>query len=195
MTIQLLIINNHDSFTYNLVELIRAQDIYYQVVNIEDLDLNSVDAFTHILISPGPDVPSAYPKLFVLLEHYYQKKSILGICLGHQTLCQFFGAQLYNLKKVRHGQRRRVKVINKGLLFSELPKSFFIGLYHSWAVSKKLFPEKQLKVVAYCDEEIIMAVEHQSLPIYGIQFHPESYMSEHGHKIISKWLSIENENQ
>lgn len=195
MTIQLLIINNHDSFTYNLVELIRSQKINYQVINVEELDLNKVEIFSHILISPGPDVPKAYPQLFALLERYYQTKSILGVCLGHQALCQFFGGELYNLDKVRHGHKRKIFIKKKSLLFHKLPMSFCIGLYHSWAVAKDPFPEEELNILACCDEDIIMAVEHKNFPLYGIQFHPESYMSEYGYQIILNWLEIESKNQ
>lgn len=189
MTIHLLIINNHDSFTYNLVELIRKQNIPFQVVEVENLDLDQVENFSHILISPGPDVPAAYPQLFALLERYYQHKSILGVCLGHQTLCQFFGGNLYNLQQVRHGQRRKIIVNNNSVLFQNLPEEFYIGLYHSWAIAT-LDLTTELNIIGVCDENIIMAVQHKTLPLYGIQFHPESYMSEYGIKIIQNWLSL-----
>ena len=99
----LLIINNHDSFTFNLVDLIRRLDVPFHVVNVEALDLDSVEDFSHLLISPGPDVPRAYPQLFELLARYQHSKSILGVCLGHQMLCEFFGAELHNLPFPRHG--------------------------------------------------------------------------------------------
>ena len=158
---KLLIINNHDSFTFNLVYLIRKLNVPYDVLNVEDLKESTAEKYSHILISPGPDVPRAYPQLFSMLEKYYQQKSILGVCLGHQTLCEFFGGRLYNLDKVRHGQKRILKVRSNCL-----------------------------DVTALCDEGVVMAMQHKSLPIYGVQFHPESYMSDFGEQILRNWLNI-----
>ncbi|OOS01399.1 anthranilate synthase component II [Canicola haemoglobinophilus] len=188
MNTNLLIINNHDSFTYNLVDLIRRLDVNFTVINVEDLSHVEIEHFSHLLISPGPDVPEAYPQLFAMLEKYHQSKSILGVCLGHQTLCQFFGGKLYNLPKVRHGQAKQLKVRSNSKLFHNLPSSFQIGLYHSWAVSLEHFPEC-LEITAVCEDEVIMAMQHKTLPIYSVQFHPESYISEFGKQLIQNWLS------
>lgn len=185
---KLLIINNHDSFTFNLVDLIRRLNVPFTVLNVEDLQENTPDFYSHILISPGPDVPRVYPQLFAMLEKYHQKKSILGVCLGHQTLCEFFGGTLYNLGNVRHGQKRSLKVRSNSPLFSGLPCEFTIGLYHSWAVRAEDFP-KELTVTAVCDENVVMAMQHKYLPIYAVQFHPESYMSEYGEQILRNWLN------
>ncbi|MBN6069609.1 anthranilate synthase component II [Aggregatibacter actinomycetemcomitans] len=183
----LLIINNHDSFTFNLVDLIRRLVVPFQVVNVEDLDLGAVENFSHLLISPGPDVPRAYPQLFVLLERYHQRKSILGVCLGHQMLCEFFGAALYNLPSPRHGRAKLLHLVSDSPLFKNLSPTFQIGLYHSWAVSEAHFPA-QLQITARCSDNIIMAMQHKTLPIYGVQFHPESYISEYGEQILQNWL-------
>ncbi|MCW9698676.1 MULTISPECIES: anthranilate synthase component II [unclassified Avibacterium] len=187
MNTNLLIINNHDSFTYNLVDLIRQFDVPFSVQNVEHLSLDEVENFSHILISPGPDVPRAYPQLFAMLERYQHSKSILGVCLGHQTLCEFFGATLYNLAQVRHGQAKQIKVRSNSGLFLGLPSQFQIGLYHSWAVSKQNFPP-ELDITATCEEGIIMAMQHRHLPIFGVQFHPESYISAQGKRLIENWL-------
>ncbi|NBH75681.1 anthranilate synthase component II [Rodentibacter pneumotropicus] len=186
---KLLIIDNHDSFTFNLVELVRRLGVTFDVLNVEDLQESTPEFYSHLLISPGPDVPRAYPQLFEMLERYHQKKSMLGVCLGHQTLCEFFGGRLYNLDQVRHGQKRRVKVRSNSPLFSGLPVEFDIGLYHSWAVQDENFPE-ELEIIAMCDENVVMAMQHKFLPIYGVQFHPESYMSEYGEQILRNWLNI-----
>lgn len=183
----LLIINNHDSFTYNLVDLIRTLNIPFNVVNVENISLEQAEAFSHLLISPGPDVPEAYPQLFHLLQHFYRNKPILGVCLGHQTLCRFFGATLYNLADVRHGQNRKLKVRSNSRLFYGLPSQFRVGLYHSWAVAEQDFPA-ELDITARCSDGVIMAFEHQHLPIFGVQFHPESYISEYGKEILSNFL-------
>ena len=188
---KLLIIDNQDSFTYNLVDLVRRLDVPFCVRNVHELDLDEVENYSHLLISPGPDVPSAYPQLFAMLERYHQHKSILGVCLGLQTLCQFFGAQLYNLPNPRHGQQRQLiqqKEQGDFKIFFGLPAQFAIGLYHSWAVSDQDFPA-QLEVTARCDQGVIMAIQHKSLPIYAVQFHPESYMSEFGVEMLRNWLS------
>ncbi|WP_109077345.1 anthranilate synthase component II [Aggregatibacter kilianii] len=185
----LLIINNHDSFTFNLVDLIRRLAVPFEVVNVEDLALDAVDHFSHVLISPGPDVPRAYPQLFALLARYQNTKSILGVCLGHQMLCEFFGAELYNLPSPRHGQAKQLRRMADSLLFKNLPQTFQIGLYHSWAVSERDFPA-QLQITARCDDGVIMAMQHKTLPIYGVQFHPESYISEYGEQILRNWLQV-----
>ena len=186
---KLLIINNHDSFTFNLVDLIRRLNVPFDVLNVEELKVDTPENYSHILISPGPDVPRAYPQLFLMLENYHQKKSILGVCLGHQTLCEFFGGRLYNLASVRHGQKRMLKVSSISPLFFNLPESFHIGLYHSWAVRTEDFP-KCLEITALCDENVVMGMQHKTLPIYGVLFHPESYMSAFGEQILRNWLAI-----
>ncbi|MDU8925004.1 anthranilate synthase component II [Pasteurellaceae bacterium LIM206] len=187
---RLLIINNHDSFTYNLVDLARRliPESRMDVVNVERLDLDAVKKYSHILLSPGPDVPAAYPQLFACLQRYYRHKAILGVCLGHQTLCQFFGGTLYNLAEVRHGVAGRLKVRCDSRLFLHLPREFQIGLYHSWAVSAENFPA-ELEIVACCQEGVVMAMQHKRLPVYGVQFHPESYISEYGERILLNWLT------
>ena len=187
---RLLIINNHDSFTYNLVDLIRRIGVYFHVVDVEKLNLNQIENYSHILISPGPDVPQSYPPLFSMLRRFHASKAILGVCLGHQTLCQFFGAELFNLPDVRHGHAQRLKVRSNSRLFFGLPSEFTVGLYHSWAVSRQNFPS-QLDITATCGDEIIMAVQHRRLPVYGVQFHPESYISEYGEQILRNFLILE----
>lgn len=185
---KLLIINNHDSFTFNLVELIRRLDVPFDVINVEDLKPNTAAPYSHILISPGPDVPRAYPQLFEMLARFATQKSILGVCLGHQTLCEFFGGQLYHLPAPRHGQQRRAKVRADSPLFLNMPKEFEIGLYHSWAIAAENLPEA-LQITALCDEQVVMAFQHRTLPIYGVQFHPESYMSQYGERILRNWIT------
>lgn len=188
----LLIIDNHDSFTFNLVDLFRKIKVQTDVVSVEDLDLNQVEKYSHILISPGPDVPSAYPKLFTMLERYHQTKSILGVCLGHQVLCEFFSGELYNLNEVRHGQKRLLEQVVASPLFKELPQQFYVGLYHSWAILQNSLKNSPLVATAVCDEKVLMAMQHQSLPIYGVQFHPESFMTEFGKEILENWLKTHN---
>ncbi|TNH07899.1 anthranilate synthase component II [Testudinibacter sp. TR-2022] len=183
----LLIINNHDSFTYNLVDLLRRiEGLEMQVCDTENVDLDRVADFSHLLISPGPDVPSVYPQLFEVLHRYHQQKSILGVCLGHQTLCQFFGGELYNLAQIRHGRSAVLRQTDDSLLFKNLPQSFKIGLYHSWAI-KNLPP--CLQATAVDQDGTLMAMQHRTLPIFGVQFHPESFITEHGEQMLRNWLA------
>lgn len=184
----LLLIDNHDSFTFNLVDLLRKIGVETKVVSVEALNLAEVDAFSHIMISPGPDVPSAYPQLFAMLERYQYTKSIFGVCLGHQTLCEFFGGTLYNLDNVRHGQQRPLTQILDNPLFDGLPKQFNIGLYHSWAISQNSLANTPLVATALCDQNVLMAVKHTHLRLYGVQFHPESFITEFGEQLLRNWL-------
>lgn len=186
---KLLLIDNHDSFTFNLVDLLRKIGVEMEVVNVESLDLERVADFSHILISPGPDVPRAYPQLFEMLERYYQSKSILGVCLGHQTLCEFFGGELYNLQQVRHGQQRPLLQQQSNPIFAHLPDSFQIGLYHSWAILQNSLEKTPLVATATCDQGVLMAMQHETLPIYGVQFHPESFITEYGEQMLRNWLN------
>lgn len=185
----LLIIDNHDSFTFNLVDLLRKIGVEMEVVSVENLDLDDVERFSHILISPGPDVPRAYPQLFAMLSRYYQHKSILGVCLGHQTICEFFGGTLYNLDTVRHGQQRPIVSLKENKLFQGLPDSFHIGLYHSWAILQNSLENSPLVATTTCDQNVLMATQHESLPIYTVQFHPESFITEYGEQMLRNWLA------
>ncbi|MGX3065926.1 anthranilate synthase component II [Ursidibacter arcticus] len=185
----LLIIDNHDSFTFNLVDLLRKMNVESQVISVEQLNLDDVEKFSHIMISPGPDVPRAYPQLFEMLERYHQHKSILGVCLGHQTICEFFGGTLYNLENVRHGQQRPLIQKEQNPIFENLPEQFNIGLYHSWAILQKSLENTPLVATSICDQNVLMAMKHRLLPIYGVQFHPESFMTEYGEQILRNWLN------
>lgn len=183
----LLLIDNHDSFTYNLVDLLRQLNQPFHLVTSEQVTLEIAQQARHILISPGPDIPSAYPHLFSILQRVYQQKSILGICLGHQILGEFFGGKLYNLPKVRHGLQQSIEIVKPCRLFQQLPTKFNVGLYHSWALDPNTLPQ-DLIITAQDSEQVIMAIQHRSLPIYGVQFHPESFISEYGSAIIRNWL-------
>lgn len=186
----LLIIDNHDSFTFNLVDLLRKIGVEMEIVSAEKLDLDKVEDFSHILISPGPDVPRAYPKTFEMLARYAEQKSILGVCLGHQTLCEFFGGELYNLQQVRHGEQRPIHHLTENPLFAGLPNSSLVGLYHSWAILQNSLENTPLVATTLCDQNVLMAFKHKSLPIYGVQFHPESFLTEYGEQMLRNWLQL-----
>ena len=186
---KMLLIDNYDSFTYNLAHLVREIGVNDLVVKRNDkIELEEVDAYSHILLSPGPGLPSEAGDLLEIVERYKEKKSILGVCLGHQAIVESFGGELENLEVVAHGKQHEISIDTASHLFAELPKTIKVGRYHSWIASKKSLPQN-LKITASLDEDIIMGIEHATLPLFGIQFHPESIMTENGSKILKNWIS------
>jgi para-aminobenzoate synthetase component II len=143
--------------------------------------------YSHILISPGPDLPLVAGNLMQCLKNNYQQKNILGICLGHQALAEVLGCSLYNLSIPKHGLQQIIQVENSTTLFKNMQSQMQVGLYHSWAIDAENIPEN-ISITANDAENIIMAFQHNYLPIYGVQFHPESYMTPNGLQIIKNWL-------
>lgn len=185
---KLLIVDNHDSFTYNLVQLIEeAGCTNYQIVSSHAVNIQLASSFTHILFSPGPGVPDEFPMMKRLLEAFQTSKSFFGICLGHQAIAEFFGAQLFNLPLVVHGQTKQITQTKSDILFQNIEKQFDVGLYHSWIVSNNNFPT-ELEITALSAENRIMALRHCNHNIRGVQFHPESIMTSEGKKMIKNWL-------
>ncbi|MCO5268915.1 MAG: gamma-glutamyl-gamma-aminobutyrate hydrolase family protein [Brumimicrobium sp.] len=161
----------------------------FQVINSEELRSEDLTSFTHIAISPGPMTPADYPILKDVIEYCLTSgKPLLGICLGHQAIGTYFGAKLTRLDHVIHGQQHTIEVTQKNDLFDSLPTSFSVGLYHSWVLSTTDFPE-ELEITAY-SKELIMAIQHKTSPIYGIQFHPESFLTSYGKEILTNFLSL-----
>lgn len=186
----ILIIDNNDSFTYNIVELIRnITSNPIRVISSSCLDINEVKRYNQIILSPGPGLPYEYPIIAQILEIYGDKIPILGICLGHQAICEFFGAKLSNLPTVVHGQPKKIFVKKKSQLFKKIPRDFTVGLYHSWIVRRNGFPE-DLCITGLSEDDIIMSVEHKYHKIYGVQFHPESYITEKGKQLMTNFLTI-----
>ncbi len=171
------------------MELLRhVKNSEVSVVKNDALNEVNVQDFSHIIISPGPDLPEASGQLMAFIETHYQANPMLGICLGHQAIAQFFGAQLKNFKAPYHGEIATLIQRSPSALFKDLPETFKVGLYHSWYVMDKDLPAT-LEVMAHSRDGIIMALKHTALPIVGVQFHPESYMSEHGLAIIENFLA------
>ncbi|GJM28749.1 MAG: aminodeoxychorismate/anthranilate synthase component II [Cyclobacteriaceae bacterium] len=186
---KVLVIDNYDSFTYNLVELLRIlQVVDFQVVNNDQIDWSVVDSCDKLLISPGPGTPDQAGRLIELIRNYHQSKSLLGICLGHQAVAQVFGGQLINLPAPRHGQTTAVELMAKDPLFSGLPEKITVGLYHSWAVDWASLPP-ELQVIA-SEGDRIMGIRHRNFDITGLQFHPESYATPFGKEILKNWLLL-----
>lgn len=186
---KVLITDNNDSFTYNLAQLVeQASHDYPAIIKTNELDLNEVMRFDKILISPGPGLSNDFPNILRLLELYSSTKSILGICLGHQAIAEFFGAKLFNMNRVYHGVTAKINILRSDdYLFRDIPDGFEGGLYHSWAVSHEDFPS-DLIITSQAQDGNIMSLSHRRLDVKGIQFHPESIMTKFGQQIINNWL-------
>jgi len=187
--VSILVIDNNDSFTFNLVQLIEECGVKeFSVIKNTDLDIGAVASFSKILISPGPGTPRETPNISEVIHKYHKNKSILGVCLGHQAIAEFFGAELVNVPKPFHGVASKIKILDRDCkLFSGLPESIEAGRYHSWVVSEKNFPSS-MKITARSEDGIIMAISHKTYDIHGIQFHPESVMTQAGFLIVGNWL-------
>jgi len=188
--IKLLVVDNYDSFTYNLVQLIEQPGLCFCEVKKSDaIDINSVAGYDKIIFSPGAGIPAENPVMFEIIKKFSATKSILGICLGFQAIAEAFGALLTNMDNVTHGIKKNITVVDSTeYLFRDVPPNFSAGLYHSWCVSEKNFPD-ELKITAVSNDEIIMALAHKTYDVRGVQFHPESIMTDFGKKIIGNWLS------
>lgn len=185
----LLIIDNFDSFTYNLVQIIEQSGLTdYSVVTHDKVNIDEVNEFNKILLTPGPGLPDEHPIMEKVIMKYSASKSILGICLGHQAIRKAFGAELTKQNVVSHGITKKV-IINDSsdYLFNGLSGEIKVGLYHSWAVSKTNFPD-ELKITAISEDGIIMALSHKYYDVRGVQFHPESIMTPPGEVIWRNWL-------
>jgi anthranilate synthase component II len=186
---KLLVLDNYDSFTYNLVYLVRqlGRHAHLEVVRNNKISVEEASRFDKILLSPGPGVPSEAGIMPQLIKKLAPERSILGVCLGHQGIAEVFGSPLYNIAQVLHGVPGRLQVVSDDLLFAGLPTSFTIGHYHSWAVQPQAVGP-MLEVTATDELGHIMAIRHRKYPVRGVQFHPESIMTEHGKVLIDNWL-------
>jgi anthranilate synthase component 2 len=188
---KILVFDNYDSFTYNLVQLINelAPKAVVAVFRNDEIALEAVKAYDKILLSPGPGVPSESGLLLPLIKEYAASKSIFGVCLGQQAIGESFGGQLTNLAKVYHGIATPIELTTPSLLFKGLPAKFNVGRYHSWVVDEKNFPA-DLIVTSKDENGYIMSLEHKTYDVKGVQFHPESVLTPEGSKIIDNWLKI-----
>lgn len=187
---KIVVIDNYDSFTYNLVHLLQELDQEYVVWRNDKFKLEDIDAFDKILLSPGPGIPEEAGLLLDVIRTYAPHKSILGICLGQQAIAEVFGGTLFNMEKPLHGVATNITVVDESeKLFRDFPKDSKIGRYHSWAVNKDSLPTS-LKVTAIDENGIIMALTHTEYDVRGMQFHPESVLTTNGKKLIENWLGI-----
>jgi len=188
--VSILIIDNYDSFTYNLVHLVNELGLQCEVWRNDKFALEDVDAYDKIILSPGPGIPSEAGLLLDVIRKYSPTKSIFGVCLGQQAIAEAFGGSLYNLSQPMHGIATPIKVTDgQEQLFKDLPESFKVGRYHSWVVSTNDLPDV-LKVTAIDEEDnSIMALSHRDYDVRGVQFHPESILTEYGKEMMSNWLN------
>lgn len=185
---KVLVINNYDSFVYNLVHMLhQVSSLQIDVVKNDEINFNSVGDYEKVLLSPGPGIPSQAGLMIPLLKKFSSSKSILGVCLGHQAIAESFGGSLFNLSEPLHGVSSVTSVIKSDYLFENVPELFNTGHYHSWVVHKKLPPE--LEVTAFDKQGNIMALKHQHYDVRGVQFHPESILTDHGKTILQNWIN------
>jgi len=186
---RILVFDNYDSFTYNLVHLV--EKILHQKVEVfrnDQIPLEDVKGFDKIILSPGPGIPSEAGLLLPLIREYASTKSILGVCLGHQAIAEAFGGTLINLKEVYHGVATTVRVtVPSADLFQGLPEELEVGRYHSWVVAGPGFPD-ELEITARDEKDMIMALQHKKYDVRGVQFHPESILTPRGEAILKNWL-------
>jgi anthranilate synthase component 2 len=188
MSFRLLLLDNRDSFTYNLAQLIEENfNGQWQIKMCDEISLAEVANYDKIIFSPGPGVPSEIPLMRDILMTYGANKSILGVCLGHQAIAEAFGGTLYNMGRVWHGMKVPIRLTHpQDRLFLHLPQEFHVGLYHSWAVAT--LPDC-LQATAISANGTIMALSHRQYDIKGVQFHPESVMTEYGAELLRNWLA------
>jgi anthranilate synthase component 2 len=186
---KIAVIDNYDSFTYNLVHYLEDFDNKVTVLRNDEFELDELQAFDKILLSPGPGIPDQAGLLKAVISKYAESKSILGVCLGQQAISEVFGGSLINLNKVYHGVATKVtQFVTDETLFNGLPNEFEVGRYHSWVVSNANFPSV-LEITSIDENGHIMSLRHRTLDVKGVQFHPESVLTPFGKKIIENWIN------
>ena len=187
MNKKVLVIDNYDSFTYNLVHYMEDLDYEVSVVRNDEFSMDFVEKFDKILISPGPGIPDEAGQTKELIKRFSSTKSIMGVCLGHQAIGEVFGGKLKNLDSVFHGVATDIKIVSEDKVFKNIPKKIKVGRYHSWVVEKL---NDNLEVLASDNDGNIMALRHKDYKVWGVQFHPESILTEYGKDILKNWLEL-----
>lgn len=189
------IIDNFDSFTFNIVHLLKqVSSAKISVQRNNAIDETILDSASHIIFSPGPGVPKDAGKMMAIIDRYKNRTPMLGVCLGHQALAEYFGGALQQLHQVHHGIRCPILFPKeRPLFFNHVPQGSFVGRYHSWAVDELQLPDT-LRIIARDEQGTILAIQHQYLPIVGVQFHPESILTEYGEMMLQNFLSMKGVN-
>ncbi len=185
---KILLLDNYDSFTYNLVHIVKELGYEIDVFRNDKIALEAVDAYDKILLSPGPGIPEEAGILLPLIKRYAPTKSIMGVCLGEQAIGQAFGAELINLTDVYHGISSEIITTAEEPLFDGMGKTFQAGRYHSWVVDSNNLPDCLEVTAIEAETKQIMAIRHKQYDVKGIQFHPESVLTPNGKRIIENWL-------
>ena len=191
---KIVVIDNYDSFTYNLVHAIKKiSGLPVDVFRNDEIELDEIQKYDKIVLSPGPGIPEEAGRLLDIIKRFAPEKSMLGVCLGHQAIGEAFGGKLHNMKRVLHGIATPVKrtVVNS-VLFNELPNTFDVGRYHSWIVKNEDLPEC-FEITSYDNEGQIMSMKHKDYDVESVQFHPESVLTPFGEKMIENWLGLKKE--
>ncbi len=191
MTRRLLIIDNYDSFTYNLLHYCETfPGIYVEVSRNDEVDIHYASGFDSLLFSPGPGLPADAGMMPELIARFFDSRKILGVCLGMQAIGEFFGARLVNAEFPMHGRVSECRLTEvSSLLFEGIPSPFPVGRYHSWSIDPATLPV-ELEALAFADDGTLQAIQHKHSPVYGVQFHPESVMTPHGKQILFNWLNL-----
>lgn len=184
--IKIFVVDNYDSFTYNLVHYIESFNTEVTVKRNDEFELNEIEAYDKIVLSPGPGVPKNAGLMNEVIKRYHNQKPILGICLGHQALAEFYGAKLINLSDIYHGMSSFIEVDNSHFLFKTLQKTIEVGRYHSWGITN--MPNCLTEIAFNQSDKLNMAFQHQEFESTGVQFHPESIMTKDGLKMIENWI-------
>ncbi len=186
---KILVLDNYDSFTYNLVHYLeKVSDAEIEVHRNDKIRLEEIEKFDKILLSPGPGIPSEAGILLDVIKKYASSKSIFGVCLGQQAIAEAFGGSIANLAEVFHGVAIPVEIISEDALFKNIPTKLNVGRYHSWCVNRSDLP-KELEITAVDAVGNIMGLKHKTFDVKGVQFHPESILTEHGLQMIENWIN------
>lgn len=188
---RVLLLDNYDSFTYNLAHQLRELGVDHDVIRNDKISLEDIDQFDKIILSPGPGIPKDAGIMPELVRTYASTKSIFGVCLGHQCIAENFGAQLALLPKVYHGISSNIEIVAQDYIFADAPSRMDVGRYHSWVVDPNTIPPA-LEITSKSDDGTIMALKHQTYDVRGVQFHPESILSEFGLTLIRNFVNGPN---
>jgi anthranilate synthase component 2 len=185
---RIVIIDNYDSFTYNLVHIVEQFCEQVIVMRNDQINWEQIEKSDKLIFSPGPGLPSEVKAMGEIMDRYAKTKAILGVCLGMQYIGEYFGAELINLKEIVHGVPKATLITDRSeLIFKNIPSHFNSGRYHSWALSGNNFPEC-LNITATDEQDVIMSIRHKEFDLCGVQFHPESIMTEYGKLILKNWI-------
>lgn len=184
---KIVVIDNYDSFTYNLVHYLEDLGPTVTVFRNDEFELKELEVFDKIVLSPGPGIPDEAGLLKEVIKTYAKTKSILGICLGMQAIGEVFGGTLINLEKVYHGVASKITIIENDTIFNNLPNEIEVGRYHSWVISNDIFPQN-LIITSLDENKQIMSIKHSVYDVRGVQFHPESILTPEGKKILENWI-------